>query len=163
MSRQSPNLRPVSDHPHSMLLLFRQPIMFPIVVFSSSPTCFFATCTNSNVIDLITMKELFSEHQPPATIHHFLVVIVQWLQLFTCSKNMSQENIHYSFFHMWTQYKPIIVMIRACPSISITIMFFWYIVTWYHPLCKDARHSLKCDIYGLNRLRNRCYLYTKFP
>ena len=59
VSRRSPNLRPESDHHYSsMLLLFRELIMSPVILFTSSPTCFAGT--SSTAIHFINMKDFFA-------------------------------------------------------------------------------------------------------
>ena len=84
----------------SMLWLFRKAITSPIIVSTSSPTCF--TGTNSIAIDLITVKnQFFSQHRPPATICHFF--LLWWgdcndFSITPAPENMSHENIHYYLF-----------------------------------------------------------------
>ena len=55
----------------SMLSLFHEPIMSPIIVFTSSPTCL--ASKNSIAIDLITIKDRFLQHRRPATIWYFFL------------------------------------------------------------------------------------------
>ena len=53
----------------------------------------------------------------------------------------------------------------ACRVISIKILVYGRQRRHHHlisPTGMDARHTMKCDIYRFNRLRNRCYRYTMF-
>ena len=53
----------------SMLSLFHEPIMSPIIVFTSSPICL--ASKNSIAIDLITIKDRLLQHRRPAYIWYF--------------------------------------------------------------------------------------------
>ena len=130
----------------SMLWLFREAIMSPLIVFTSSPTCFAGT--NSIGIDLITMKDRFflsigprasaTSDNPP-----FLLVVNQVIRLHNdfsiprAPENMSHDNIYIAInFYIWTSYKPGIAIIKACRGISIKYKSMggsttcsWYIVT----------------------------------
>ena len=74
----------------SMLWLFREAITCPIIVFTSSPTCFAGT--NAIAIDLMTAKD------------RFFFSIMLWsgdcaMTSLPCApENMSHENIRYNWF-----------------------------------------------------------------
>ena len=90
----SPNLRSKSDRGYSMLLLFRQPITHPIIVFTFSPTSY--VYTNSTAIDLITMEGplfLTTGHQQHRPFWTFFIDIGLTLSILN-----AYENNHIFFF-----------------------------------------------------------------
>ena len=122
----------------SMLWLFRKAITSPIIVSTSSLTCF--TDTNSIAIDLITVKnQFFSQHRPPATIRHFFLLwwgdCATTLALHMLQKICPMKISITIYFYIWTWYEHIIAIIRACRCISIkykstgsSATCSWYIV-----------------------------------
>ena len=84
----------------SMLWQFREPIMSPIIVFTSSPTCFAGI--NAKAIDLITVKDRFFSTSATSDNLPFLLVVIRWLRndfgIPRAPENMSHGYIHYNLF-----------------------------------------------------------------
>ena len=76
-SRQSSTLQPVSDHCYSMLLLFRQPITYPIIVFISVPSTVLVQTQLQSIKSSRKTAFLSIGQQHYSFI--FLVVFAQWL------------------------------------------------------------------------------------
>ena len=82
----------------------------PKIVFTFSPIC--RACKNSIAIYLIIMRDFFSLHRPAPAIRHWVfwlvvivtagsgtsLVIAQWLEHSTCTKNMSHKKYHNNLF-----------------------------------------------------------------
>ena len=145
------------------------PIKSPITVFTSRAICH--ACTKAIASDLITTKDFYTASATSNNPPIFLSVIRNDLIILHAPQNMSHADIHYSIsiFHIWTQYKPTVGVIRACCSVSIkyqstegTAACSWYIFAQYSPFSVEARHTLRSHICELNRLRNRYFRDTRF-
>ena len=110
----------------SMLWLFRETIMSPIIIFTSSPTCFAGT--NAIGIGLITVKDrIFSTSATSANPPFiFLLWSGQCLRndQMTLAFHVLQNVCHVIIFitiysYSWTWYKPMIAIIKSRQAISI--------------------------------------------
>ena len=106
----------------SMLWLFREPIMSPIIIFTSSPTCFAGT--NTIAIGLITVKDRFFSTSATSDNLPFLLVVIRWLRIddFSIShapECMSHETFITVYFYIWMWYKPIVAIIKGRQGITI--------------------------------------------
>ena len=88
----------------SMLWLFHEAITCPIIVFTSSPTCFAGT--NSIAIDLMTAKDRFFFsiiHQRQSAISSCCdQMIVQWLAFHVLQKICHMKIFVTIDFYIWT-------------------------------------------------------------
>ena len=106
--------------------------------------------TDSIAIDLMTMEDwLFSQHMPP-TILLFLL----HYNLFSHLDVMEPLSLEY--LGPVAVFQQNIYLREAAQTSSSNIAHS----AWMHE--SDARHTLKCDIYEFNKVRNRCYRYTMF-
>ena len=92
-----------------MLWLFREPILSPIIIFTSSPTCFAGT--NAIAIGLISTSA--TSDNPP-----FLLVVIRWLRIddfsISCAPEcMSHKTFITVYFYIWTWYKPILAWMHG--------------------------------------------------
>ena len=164
-----------------MLLLFRHPIQGNYVsnnhIYVRSHLF---VGTDSIAIDLMTMEDwLFSQHRPPGSATNnpaisscwllWLPVIAQWLA-FHVLRKMSHKKTPLQFISTFgcngtlsLEYLgPVAVFqqnINLREAVQTSSPNIAHSAWMQEP---DARHTLKCDIYEFNRVRNRCYRYTTF-
>ena len=158
-----------------MLLLVRHPITSLIIIFTSSPTCLLVqTQLHSILWPWKTDYFLSIGHQQSR--HFFLLAVViagdcamtlafhvlrkicrikktslQFISTFGRNGTLSLE-----YLGPVAIFQQNINLREAAQTSSANITHS----TWMHE--SDARHTLKCDIYEFNRVKNRFYRYTTF-
>ena len=88
----------------SMLWLFREAITSPIIVFTTSPTCFVGT---NSICNRFNHRErpIFSQHLPPATIRNFFLLwsgdCAMTLAFYVLQKICRMKIFITIYFYIW--------------------------------------------------------------